>query len=481
MAGVPLDDNAAVAPPAEPASDRWAYRLFLFSLAAGIFCYGVAVGKLEIFPYEILLQAKWGGEYVFRLKEKSWPYRRLEDLSTPRIRGTSQASRGLFLVTRLAVDREFVIELMDAEGEAIHRWHADWFAIWPDADHIPEQLVPKWRPGTIVHGAVVLETGDVIFNFEHLGLVCLDWDGVARWRLPYQTHHSVHRHNDGNLWVCGEKWHSESDPRFPNHVPPFIEQTLLEISTDGKILDEWSVPDILTKNGYRGLLHLDLPNTYELQNFGSQEVQGDQLHLNGVEPFPDQIQPGFFGQGDILVSLRNINTVFVFERDTENIKFITTGAFVRQHDPSFVDGNTISVFDNNHNGDVDPQSRIVLISLPENKIAKYYAGTPEAPFYSPIMGKMQWLPDGHLLVTDSSSGRAFELNRERRIVWEFHNLVGDGTVGLVTEVSRLTERLDQKLRSLAERDNRPSIVNGALSVAGSDEGPAHRPFRDRAN
>jgi hypothetical protein len=460
MTGVCLDDQAAVPSLAKSASDRWAYRLFLISMAGGVFLYGVAVGKLEIFPYGLWRQAQSGCKFVLRLDQRDGAYRLLGDPSTPKIWSTSQASGGLFLVTRVGVEADFVIDLMDADGEVIHQWHADWFAIWPDADHIPAQLVPHRRQGTIVHGAVVLESGDVIFNFEHLGLVCLDWEGVPRWRLPYQTHHSVHLHDDGNLWVCGEKWHFERDRRFPNHVPPFIEHTLLEVSTNGKILREWSVADLLTKNGYRGLLHLDLPDKYEQQNFGSKEVRGDQRHLNCVEPFPDEMQPGFFRPGDILVSLRNINTVLAFEQETENIKFITTGAFVRQHDPDFVDGNTISVFDNNHNGDADPQSRIVLISLPENKVEEYYAGTSDAPFYSPVMGKTQWLPNGHLLVTDAASGRAFELDRDRKIVWQFHNLVGQGKVGKLTEVSRLTDQLAQKLRSLAKKGNQPSTVEG---------------------
>lgn len=446
--------RAEVLLPADSASDRWAHRLFIISVAMGIFCYGVAVGKYEVFPYKVWRQAKRGWRDIFPGNQQAWPYRQLEDPSTPKIQRTSQATGGLFLVTRLAAGSNFVIELMDADGEVIHQWRADWFTIWPDADHIPEQLTPKRRPGTIVHGAIVLESGDVIFNFEHLGLICLDWNGTPRWRLAYQTHHSVHRHNDGNLWVCGEKWHFETDPRFPNHVPPFIEQMLLEVSIDGKILKERPVADILTKNGYQGLLHLDLPDDRAAQDFGSGEVHGDLRHLNCVEPFPDRLQPAFFQPGDIVVSLRNINTVFVFERETEKIKFITTGAFLRQHDPDFVDGNTISVFDNNHNGAVDPQSRIVLISAPDNNITDYYAGTPEAPFYNPIMGKTQWLPKGHLLVTDSLSGRAFELDRDREIVWEFHNLVGDGMVGTVTEVSRLTDEMEHKLRSLAGKMNR---------------------------
>jgi len=42
-----------------------------------------------------------------------------------------------------------------------------------------------------------------------------------------------------------------------------------------------------------------------------------------------------------------------------------------------------------------------------------------------------------LLVTDSRNGRAFQLNPNREIVWEFTNLVDEGVVGIVEEVQRL--------------------------------------------
>ena len=104
--------------------------------------------------------------------------------------------------------------------------------------------------------------------------------------------------------------HTERDPRFPHRVPPFNEYTALEVSPDGKILHEWSIEDLLVKNGYGGMFDLgSLKNT-------ALEASGDILHLNDVEPFPSTMTPGFFGPGDVVVSLRNINTVFVFNADT---------------------------------------------------------------------------------------------------------------------------------------------------------------------
>ena len=59
------------------------------------------------------------------------------------------------------------------------------------------------------------------------------------------------------------------------------------------------------------------------------------------------------------------------------------------------------------------------------------------PFFTSIMGKHQWLPNGNMLFTESMNGRAFEIDQEGEIVWEFFNIVDDGYIGLVEEVSRL--------------------------------------------
>ena len=53
------------------------------------------------------------------------------------------------------------------------------------------------------------------------------------------------------------------------------------------------------------------------------------------------------------------------------------------------------------------------------RITWVYGEAPEEAFFSPTMGGCQPLPGGNLLVTDSQAGRAFEVARDKRIVWEF--------------------------------------------------------------
>jgi len=412
-----------------------AFHLFWVSAVFLALSYGVIAGMWRLFPYAIFASAVRGFEELREDESatgRSWYYRPVRPPYLPRIANTGRAQPGSNLVTEILADA-LSVKIMDLDGKTLHRWTIDWFKIWPDARHVPERLMPQSRPGTQVNGAALLEHGDLVFNFEHLGLVRLDRNGGVVWRLPYQTHHSVHRDDDGKLWVCGQKEHREPMAAFPNLVPPFVEDTLLIVTPDGRIDREWSVPELLRANGRQGLLCLA-----NLDNF-STAVSGDVTHLNHVEPFPSGLVGAFFQPGDVLVSLRNINTVFVFDSRTDAIKFVCTGLFVRQHDPHFVDGNTISVLDNNNVGTSGnhAQSRIVLVSAPDQSVKTYFTGTPEHPFFTPILGRHQWLPNGNLLITDSCSGRAFEIDRHLELVWWYVNYVEEGVVGAIEQVERI--------------------------------------------
>ena len=345
---------------------------------------------------------------------------------------------GLNLVTAVEADARLAAYIMDMEGKVIHSWDVDWFRIWPDAKHLPDKALPRKRPGTHIHGAVVLDDGDIVYNYEDLGLVRLDLCGDVVWRLPYRTHHSIHQDDEGDLWVSANIHRVGKDARFSNHEPEFIEPVILEVSEDGKIKSEISILELLRENGLSGLLYMSAKDNRETL------VTGDTMHLNDVEPFPSSMQPGLFSPGDLLISLRNIHTVLVFTAATGRIKHVWTGAFVRQHDPDFLDGNTISVFDNNN---VAPpasgqQSQILLLSAVSKDRTVYYAGDEETPFYTNIMGKHQWLPNGNLLISESMRGRAFEIDRDGRVVWEYINLVEDGYAGLMEEVQRLPDRMN---------------------------------------
>ncbi len=66
----------------------------------------------------------------------------------------------------------------------------------------------------------------------------------------------------------------------------------------------------------------------------------------------------------------------------------------------------------------------------------FFEGTLEKPFFTEIMGKHQWQKNGNLLITESMSGRGFEINQQGEVIWQYINYVDQGVVGLVEEVQR---------------------------------------------
>jgi hypothetical protein len=161
--------------------------------------------------------------------------------------------------------------------------------------------------------------------------------------------------------------------------------------------------------------------------------------LNDVEIFPSHLPSGVFAAGDVMISLRNIHAIVVFHPDTLHIKYLSVGKVVRQHDPDFIDGESISIFDNNNVAPKSqkPQSRIVRLSATTNHLQVLYAGSNTQPFYTDIMGKHQWLPNGNMLITESTKGRAFEIDPQGALVWEYFNLTTKGYLALVDEAQRL--------------------------------------------
>lgn len=409
--------------------------LFIFSLTFFAFAYGVIATLGQIFPYPQI----FGGVAAIYEQFNPWFYMEAENPVVQTVYDRQRAYPGLNLVTCVGPDRMLVAKVIDMDGTELHRWDVDWFEIWPDAEHIPWRK-PEGRPGASIHGAYLTREGDLIFNFEYLGLVRLAKDGEVMWRLPYQTHHSIYADDDEHLWVSGQIDHTQPKPGFPNYRPNFTEYTVLKVSLEGEILQEFSLFDVLKDNGLYGLLTMSTMEQVDTS------VTGDTLHLNDVEVFPRHMKEGFFRHGDIMVSLRNLNAIFVMAPDLA-IKYSSIGKYVRQHDPDFINGDTFSVFDNNNvTGKVAPSSRIVLEHAPSGRTEVVFQGSDTMPFFTDIMGKHQWLPNGNVLITETRGGRAFEIAPNGDMVWDYYNIVGQSLLGAVDEVERLPSRFDAVFR-----------------------------------
>lgn len=296
-------------------------------------------------------------------------------------------------------DSYIAARLYDLEGKIKHEWKID-------PEKLPKTSLNMWSK--YIHGSKLFPNGDILLNLEYYGLIKLDKDSNIIWSQLNGAHHSIFVDEEENIWVGGTEVHSSSVPEFPSLVPPFKDNQILKVSPDGKLIKNLSILKILYESGYDGLIR---------------EKTGDILHLNDIEVLGSDKAGNFpmFESGDILVSLRNINSILVIDGKSEKVKWSMTYPFVYQHDPDFTKDGNIIVFDN-HSKPVDPEaaikgSRILLIDPNTNTVKTMYGHEDDEYFYSSYAGKVQQLANGNLLITEARAGRVMETSPEGSLVW----------------------------------------------------------------
>ncbi len=332
--------------------------------------------------------------------------------------------------------------LIENGGKILNVWPAAFSSTWSDYSHIKEEKdIPLNDWSVHVHGAQPLPDGSVIYNFANIGLVRQGRCGQIMWRLPYPTHHSVYMNEGGEFWVSGHRTHEQADSATAFIKTPYVDQTLLKVSPDGKILKEVSLLKTFIDAGMLGVF---FPTGVPKRKKGKLEI-GDLLHLNDIEELSADMAAQYptLSAGDVVVSMRNINLIAVLDGESFKVKWHKTGPWLRQHDPDFVGAGKIAVYDNGDDstfsGDVLRGSTIMAVDPATDDVEIVYQGTEKAPFYSKYMGKMQFLSNGNLLITESVRGRVFELTKNRKIVWEFISRFDKGNVLLVQEGSRYSK------------------------------------------
>lgn len=415
---------------------------FLCSSALVVFAYGVAVGAYEIFPFAAIKFGVHSVQEVWRTRFGTRPAAYLErarfDGSGVTLVVQDKVAPGLTLLTGFFTDGN-ELRLIRQDGTFVNRWPVRFSELFPDPSHIePSSEIPDTDWNTDINGALALPDGSVVFSFEYKGMVKLDRCGVVQWTVPRMTHHSISLGGDGSFWVGGRRYHAEGIPEFRPFRGPYFEDTILRISEDGRVLEELSVPDLLFKNGLASLL---LANDSWISTVGRSEI----VHLNDIEELPDDLADGFlqFTAGDLLLSLRNLNSIMVVDPRTQAVKWHQVGPWIRQHDPDFRNDGTISVFNNNSDGTrlgrIFGGSTILELDPASGTVRVLYGGTPEQHMHTDIRGKHENLADGNILITESLAGRVFEVTDRGELVWEFINRFDGDEVARLSDAIRYPE------------------------------------------
>ncbi|WP_341482329.1 arylsulfotransferase family protein [Salinibacter ruber] len=424
--------------------------LFVLSFAALTFVYGVLVGKWKWFPHDFLKQSLQDARTVavsMGWRSPGFLHAQRYDRDGTRLPQPDKMQPGFtLLASKWKTDDGWMpkLKLINQDGEVLHEWTIDPNKILGDQSmQRLERKAPRLkRPNP--HGSYLFPNGDVLVNLEYVGMARLDACGDVRWTMIEGNHHSVARAADGTFWVPGvsETPRAKSE-RYPEGYPGLNGQRvwidrILHVSEDGSILKDISVLDVFYQNGLEEYISKYMGDPYP----NPDDVHKDVTHINDVEPLSASMADEYplFEAGDLAVSVRHLNLVFVFDPETLEVKWHASDPFLHQHDPDFVGNGWIGVFSNNNDltsdGSMVGGSTMKFVRPHTNTTEVRYPTDPGQPFYTPNGGKWQPLSNGNMLLTEAAAGRVLEVDSTGQTVWEWAHSPYQGEVPSVQKATR---------------------------------------------
>ncbi|NKB72010.1 MAG: thioredoxin [Candidatus Latescibacteria bacterium] len=366
------------------------------------------------------------------------------------------------------------IALIDMSGQVVHAWNG--------LSGFPAKILP----GGFVMGSTGVRNPKYGY-LDNIDLVQVDWQGNVVWKFAkYQLvrdprskakwmarqHHDYQRQGNpvgyyapgmdpvisgGNTLLLAHK-----DVRNGQiSEKPLLDDTIIEVTWDGKIVWEWSFNEHFDEMGFDEAAKNTMARNPNMVPAGG--GVGDWLHVNSVSRLgPNKWHDegdARFHPDNIIWSSRQTNIFAIVDRQSgkivwrlgpdydSNPALRKLGWIIGPHHPHLIPqglpgAGNILVFDNGglagygspnpgsptgHNHARRDYSRVLEINPLTLEIVWQYsaveAGFPpilEAyKFYSSFVSSAQRLPNGNTLITEGTDGRLIEVTSEHEIVWEY--------------------------------------------------------------
>jgi hypothetical protein len=313
---------------------------------------------------------------------------------------TSKISPGFLLISTFSNDKNLEIALMDIKkNKLVRRWtmSADTILHCTNSAEVERNNIRLMHP-------LLLKDSSLIFSTE-LSLIKINKGSKIVWVNKKIFHHSIEYAGDTAIWVCATIVGNKPVFRFTNKDTLVNEGIALVNSTTGKISFQKSIYDILNENGYKYLMAIG--------NF-----ENDAFHLNEVNPATKDSK--YWKKGDLLISIRDRNTVFLYRPSTNKILWLKTGPWANQHDCSFLGDSGIMVLGNdvirsgvfvkllqNHNN-------IYTYSFKSDKIdTPYIKILDQLKLKTYTEGRCNILPNGDVFFDDTNNGKVYIFDKNR--------------------------------------------------------------------
>ena len=315
-------------------------------------------------------------------------------------------------------------KLIDMNGRTAHQWLVD-----PD------------KTKGFIHRARLMPDGRLMLLFGPKGggyghVEEFSWAGQLLWDYRPEDgkpHHDFYPTPEGNvLLICSMPVPQEivetiEDPR--RRALTIQGDTIVEISREKQVVWRWRQHDHLDINTCN-----PIPASRDWPGGPDNNTITDWTHTNTVQALPENHWHDHgdarFKPGNVLMSMRQLDTILIVDRETHEITWSYTGTFrggmSGQHESEMIEkglpgAGNILVFDNGASPCKDlahaGRSLVIEIDPPAEEVVWSYEDGHR--FYSPFTSNCQRLANGNTLILEAACRRLFEVTPEGEIVWEY--------------------------------------------------------------
>lgn len=264
------------------------------------------------------------------------------------------------------------------------------------------------------HGLIIDDEHFIYYNFDGGNSITKkDICGKTIWTAEGNFHHLMSL-NDEFIWALRKKRFGDYD----------IAEEFVKINKfSGNVVYSFNVRDIIVANqpyDYFSIKQRDLSSLWEYEPF----------HFNDIDVLTEEFSDYFesFKQGDLMISSRSLNSIYIIDQNTLKIKKILFGLTRRQHDPDWNKGY-ISIYDNQtewKDGKRYEKSRIVKVlgALEQNLETLKF----DVDFISDARGNHEILEIDNLkytLITSPYEGKLLLFKNEKNIFTLFNKQKSD--------------------------------------------------------
>jgi hypothetical protein len=314
--------------------------------------------------------------------------------------------------------------ITDRAGRILHSWEVDLDALWDGLSGVSGDVNPL---SLYPVGMALRANGSLVVSFQgretypvHIGIASFDREGAILWKRFDRSHHWIAMDAKKRIYTPFstpltnlQVGATAVDLDCRAGVTDF--DAIRVLSPKGEPLREIPVVDAFLRSGRTGWF-------YNVRD-GCNPV-----HLNSIAlapPAAAQAIPGAV-EGDLLISLRETNTVALLDGTTGEVKYAHSGYTAAQHSPQFLPDGTVLVFDNLGGERRLGGTRVVRLDLVTGEARTVFPNDESEallPVKSETAGHLDVSRDGRrALVSVTHQGRIVEIDVESGApLWVYDN------------------------------------------------------------